>query len=85
LTATIIENPAYRNRTSVFRDRFEAGMFLANELQKYAGNTDVFVLAVPAGGVPVAYMIAKGLDAPLDVRWLGRFRFHGVPKQVLAL
>ena len=67
MTAKIIEKLAYRDRTSVFRDRVEAGEFLANELQKYAGNPDVFVLAVPAGGVPVAYMIAKGLDAPLDV------------------
>jgi putative phosphoribosyl transferase len=67
MTAEIIDKPAYRDRVSIFEDRFEAGKFLADELRKYAGNKNVIVLAVPAGGVPVGYTIAKELAVPLDI------------------
>jgi putative phosphoribosyl transferase len=52
---------------SRFQDRTEAGRFLAELLQEYAGRHDVIVLALPRGGVPVGYEVAKALDAPLDV------------------
>lgn len=50
-----------------FRDRHEAGRLLATELTKYAHRSDVIVLGLPRGGVPVAYEIAKALDVPLDI------------------
>jgi predicted phosphoribosyltransferase len=50
-----------------FADRREAGVFLASQLSAYAGRTDVVVLALPRGGVPVGYEVASALHAPLDV------------------
>ena len=50
-----------------FRDRREAGRMLAARLIEYANRPDVIVLALPRGGVPVAYEIAEVIGAPLDV------------------
>lgn len=50
-----------------YSDRREAGKILASELSIYANRRDVIVLALPRGGVPVAYEIAKALHVPLDV------------------
>src|ERR671924_218318 len=50
-----------------FRDRRDAGRKLAQELLHYAHRSDVIVLALPRGGVPVAYEVALALNAPLDI------------------
>src|SRR5438132_14093970 len=50
-----------------YRNRTEAGQVLAQHLLRYAGRDDVLVLALPRGGVPVGYEVARALEAPLDV------------------
>src|ERR1700674_5074631 len=54
-------------KPALFRDRREAGRVLAEKLAAYANRPDVLVLALPRGGVPVAYEVARALGAPLDV------------------
>src|SRR4030088_2821714 len=50
-----------------FGDRRDAGRFLAERLREYRGRPDVLVLALPRGGVPVGFEVARALGAPLDV------------------
>jgi predicted phosphoribosyltransferase len=50
-----------------FRNRNEAGRRLAEKLAAYANRPDVLVLALPRGGVPVAYEVSRALGAPFDV------------------
>src|SRR5262245_24222515 len=50
-----------------FRDRFEAGRVLAKLLKHHADDPDALVLALPRGGVPVGYEVARELRSPLDV------------------
>lgn len=50
-----------------FLDRRDAGRQLALKLRAYSGHDDVIILALPRGGVPVGYEVAKELGAPLDV------------------
>lgn len=50
-----------------YSDRYEAGKILATHLKSYAKNPDAYVLALPRGGVPVAFEIAKVLSIPLDI------------------
>jgi putative phosphoribosyl transferase len=50
-----------------FADRTDAGRVLAEHLREYADRPDLLVLALPRGGVPVAFEVARELDAPLDV------------------
>lgn len=62
----------------LFRDRTEAGQKLAQKLTVYANRQDVLVLGLPRGGVPVAFEVAKALNAPLDVFLVRKL---GVPGQ----
>jgi putative phosphoribosyl transferase len=50
-----------------FKNRTDAGRVLAQKLQPYANQGEIIVLALPRGGVPVAYEVARALGAPLDV------------------
>jgi putative phosphoribosyl transferase len=51
----------------LFRDRRHAGQVLAERLHSYRGRGDLLVLGLPRGGVPVAFEVARALEAPLDV------------------
>lgn len=51
----------------VYADRREAGQVLAERLRKYTGRGDTVVLALPRGGVPVAFEVAEALGAPMEV------------------
>lgn len=62
----------------LFKDRTAAGQLLAGQLKEYADCSDVLVLALPRGGVPVAFEVAKALNAPLDVFLVRKL---GVPGQ----
>jgi putative phosphoribosyl transferase len=61
----------------IFVNRAEAGRSLALPLNQYAGRTDVVVLGIPRGGVPVAFEIANALQAPLDVLLLRKLGAPG--------
>jgi putative phosphoribosyl transferase len=50
-----------------FRDRRDAGERLAIELRRFANRSDLLVLGLPRGGVPVAFEVARALEAPLDI------------------
>ncbi|MCK5442007.1 MAG: phosphoribosyltransferase [Maribacter sp.] len=50
----------------MFKDRIDAGIHLAEKLNEYK-NKKVVVLAIPRGGLPIGYMVAKALNAPLDI------------------
>ena len=61
-----------------FKDRRFAGQVLAKELAAYSNHPDVLVLGLPRGGVPVAFEIAKALNAPIEVLVVRKL---GVPDQ----
>lgn len=50
-----------------YQDRHEAGKILAKKLNKYKDDANVLVLALPRGGVPVAYEVAKALNVQMDI------------------
>ena len=61
-----------------FQNRAEAGRQLAAKLTEYKDRRDVVILALPRGGVPVGFEVAKALNAPLDVFIVRKL---GVPGQ----
>jgi putative phosphoribosyl transferase len=60
-----------------YRDRRDAGRALAEQLSHYKGCSDLIVLALPRGGVPVAYEVAHALGAPLDVFVVRKLGYPG--------
>jgi putative phosphoribosyl transferase len=68
-----------------FRDRNDAGHQLASRLApRYSGRTDLLVLGLPRGGVPVAYAVAKALGAPLDVFVVRKLGVPGHPELAMG-
>jgi putative phosphoribosyl transferase len=65
-TKNIIDLAELRDHVYVFCDRMHAGKIVAGMLDQYK-NTNAIVLGIPAGGLPVAAVIAKELNLPLDV------------------
>lgn len=63
-----------------FADRQDAGRELARHLRQYADRPDVVVLALPRGGVPVAFEVAEALDAPLDIFVVRKLGMPGHPE-----
>jgi predicted phosphoribosyltransferase len=63
-----------------YQDRREAGVVLADRLRRFAGRQDVVVLALPRGGVPVGFEVAKVIGAPLDVFMVRKLGLPGHPE-----
>ena len=74
LVTRLFDLPQLRNRVQVFRDRGHAGELLAQILTEYR-DRDALVMAIPAGGVPVAVVIAKCLNLPVDVVVVSKITF----------
>jgi predicted phosphoribosyltransferase len=67
-----------------YTDRREAGRLLADRLRDYAGREDVVVLGLPRGGIPVAYEVARALNAPLDVFVVRKLGLPGHPEYAMG-
>jgi putative phosphoribosyl transferase len=67
-----------------FRDRSEAGEFLAEHLTTYANKPNVIVLALPRGGVPVGAQVARKLNVPLDVFVVRKLGLPGHPELAMG-
>lgn len=67
-----------------YRDRDHAGALLAEELLRFACRPDVVVLALPRGGVPVAWPVTQRLAAPLDVLVVRKLGVPGRPELAMG-
>ena len=67
-----------------FHNRTDAGRQLAARLTAYAGRSDVIVLGLPRGGVPVAHEVAMRLKAPLDVFLVRKLGVPGHPELAMG-
>jgi predicted phosphoribosyltransferase len=68
----------------LFHDRADAGRQLAERLGEFANRTDVVVLGLPRGGVPVAYEVATRLAAPLDIFLVRKLGVPGHPELAMG-
>ena len=69
---------------SAFADRRDAGRQLAKALAHYAGEKGLLVLALPRGGVPVGYEVAKALGADLDILLVRKLGTPGQPELAMG-
>lgn len=76
---TLIEEISLRDRKYVFRDRSEAGRLLSRKLINYKG-TDSVILAIPSGGVPVAFEVKQALSLPMDLIIVRKIQIPGNPE-----
>src|SRR5438067_3576378 len=67
-----------------FHDRADAGLKLASRLTSFANRHDVVVLALPRGGVPVAFEVARALKAPLDIFLVRKLGVPGHPELAMG-
>ena len=67
-----------------FHNRVDAGRSLAAKLTVYAQRSDVIVLALPRGGVPVGFEVARALQAPLDVFLVRKLGVPGHPELAMG-
>jgi len=67
-----------------FKDRRQAGIELASKLRHLANRSDVVVLALPRGGVPVAYEVAEALNVPLDIFLVRKLGLPGHPELAMG-
>jgi len=67
-----------------FRDRVDAGRQLAARLSEYGGRSDLLILALPRGGVPVAFEVASRLGVPLDVFLVRKLGVPGHPELAMG-
>ncbi len=67
MVSNLIEEPAYRDRVFVFKDRLHAGGLLADKLRPLLAGRAVQLLAIPAGGVAVGFAVAHELNMPFDL------------------
>jgi putative phosphoribosyl transferase len=68
----------------IFRNRHSAGQRLADRLARQRGAPGLLVLALPRGGVPVAWEIARGCEAPLDLFMVRRLGVPGLPEYAMG-
>jgi putative phosphoribosyl transferase len=76
--------PSFADDRQAYTDRRHAGVELAAHLTQLKGRDDVVVLALPRGGVPVAYEVARALDAPLDVFLVRKLGLPGHPELAMG-
>jgi predicted phosphoribosyltransferase len=79
MAGRLIEDPLLRDRSFVFRDRADAGKRLASFLKDSVRGGEL-LLAVPSGGVPVAYEISRALSLDLDLLVVRKLRIPGNPE-----
>ena len=73
-----------RIMSDTFKNRYTAGASLATQLAHYADRDDVIVLALPRGGVPVGFEVARRLHAPLDVLVVRKLGVPGYPELAMG-